>query len=147
VAPRTSEQRKADLLSKLREDKDVWVATAGTDGHPHLVPLSLCWDGEQVIVTLEAMSRTARNAVATGRARLALGPTRDVVMIDATVESTPVDAVPEIAESYADRTGWDPRMESAKHVFLLLRPTRIQVWREVDEIQGRTLMRRGKWVV
>jgi hypothetical protein len=147
MPPRSSEQRKADLLTKLRDDIDVWVATADTDGRPHLVPLSLCWDGERVVVTVEAASRTARNALATGRARLALGPSRDVVMIDATVESTPVDVAAEVAELFAERTGWDPRDEKTKYMFLLLRPTRVQVWRQVDEIEGRTLMQNGKWTV
>jgi hypothetical protein len=32
-------------------------------------------------------------------------------------------------------------------VFLVLRPVRIQAWRESDEIAGRTLMRDGAWVV
>ena len=33
------------------------------------------------------------------------------------------------------------------YVFLVLRPERVQAWRESDEIAGRTLMRRGSWLV
>jgi hypothetical protein len=32
-------------------------------------------------------------------------------------------------------------------VFFVLRPVRIQAWRESNEIPGRTLMRKGRWVV
>jgi Pyridoxamine 5'-phosphate oxidase len=77
---RTTAQRKSDALGKLRSDQDVWVATADRGGIAHLVPLSLCWHDGVVVVAVEASSRTARNASASGQARLALGPTRDVVM-------------------------------------------------------------------
>ncbi len=32
-------------------------------------------------------------------------------------------------------------------MFLVLRPVRLQAWREANEIKGRTLMRDGAWVV
>jgi hypothetical protein len=31
-------------------DVDVWVASASADGAPYLVPLSLDWDGEALLV-------------------------------------------------------------------------------------------------
>lgn len=30
---------------------------------------------------------------------------------------------------------------------MVLRPLRLQAWREVNEIRGRTLMRDGSWLV
>jgi len=30
--------------------------------------------------------------------------------------------------------------------FLVLRPLRVQAWREVNELPGRTLMRGGAWI-
>jgi hypothetical protein len=50
------------------------------------VPLSLGWDGVKVILSVDRPSVTARNIAASGRARLALGETGDVVMIDARLE-------------------------------------------------------------
>lgn len=41
---------------------------------------------------------------------------------------------------------WDPRT-SAGYVYFVLRPERIQAWREADETVGRTLMRDGIWLV
>ena len=99
---RTAEQRKRDALAKLEGDIDVWVATADVHGVAHLVPLSLCWHDGGVIVATEAKSRTARNARQSGQARLALGPSRDVVMIDATA-------------SVVDAAGAEPQIKSAYH--------------------------------
>lgn len=144
---RSTGQRKADALEKLAKDEDVWVATADDHGTPHLVPLSLCWHDGKVIVAVESRSRTARNASGSGRARLALGPSRDVVMIDAVASVVArLDADPEIVEAYRERTGWEPGAEGGEWVYVLLRPTRIQAWRNVDEIAGRTIMRDGVWL-
>ena len=85
--PRTREQRRADTLAKLSAPAaDAWVATAAADAGGYLVPLSLAWIDERVVLATEADSVTARNIISQGRARLGLGPTRDVVMIDAELE-------------------------------------------------------------
>lgn len=147
--PRDPAERKADTLAKLRTyAMDAWVASA-VDGEPYLVPLSLVWLDERVVLALEAESRTARGITATGTARLGLGPTRDVVLIDAVLEQTiPVaDAPPELGEGYAAQADWDPRKSPDGYVYLVLRPERIQAFREVNEFSGRILMRAGTWVV
>jgi hypothetical protein len=147
--PRTGEQRKADVLAKLAtHHADVWVASAAGSGPAHLVPLSLAWDGERVIVAVEPSAVTARNIEASREARLALGATRDVVMIDATLEGVieAEQAPAELADTYAAQADWDPRVAGVPFRFYLLRPRRIQAWREVDELTGRTIMRDGTWL-
>ncbi len=92
---------------------------------------------------------TSRHIIETGRATLALGKTRDVVMIDAVHVDTVHggDASTAIADRYQTQSGWDPRTFEADPVYILLRPDRIQVWRDVDENDGRTVMREGHWLV
>lgn len=150
AGPRPPEQRKADALAKLAQPAvDVWVATASAEGDAHLVPLSLGWDGDRVLLAIERRSVTQRNLARSGRARLALGPERDVVMIDAVVVSIiDVDDAPvSIADAYAAQSDWDPREAPGGYVYVILAPERIQAWREADEIAGRTLMRHGHWLV
>lgn len=145
--PRDRQARKADTLAKLATPAiDVWVASASGEGTPHLVPLSLAWVDERVVVAVEAASVTARNVTASGVARLAVGPTRDVVMIDAFLDRTVEVADDELGAAYAAQADWDPR-DSTGYVFLVLRPGRVQAWRESNEIPGRTLMRDGEWLV
>ena len=84
ATPRTFEQRKADALVAFAEpEADAWVATASADGVPHLVPLSIGWTGERIVLVTESRSLTARNLLASGQARLALGGSRDVVSVSA----------------------------------------------------------------
>ena len=151
--PRTREQRRADTLARLSAPAmDVWVATAAADagGHAssHLVPLSLAWIDERVVLATEADSVTARNIISQRRARLGLGPTRDVVMIDAELEQAyGLDEVPDgLARQYAMQADWDPRTSGGRMRFLVLRPLRIQAWREVNELAGSSLMRVGAWI-
>jgi hypothetical protein len=146
---RTREQRKADTLAKLSAPAaDVWVATAAADASAYLVPLSLAWLDERVVLATDADSVTARNVISQGHARLGLGPTRDVVLIDAELEQVySLDEVPaDLARGYATQADWDPRESGGQMRFLVLRPQRIQAWREANELPGRTLMRGGAWI-
>jgi hypothetical protein len=146
--PRDPATRKADTLAMLETAPiDVWVATAAADGAPYLVPVSLAWIEERVVIAVPRASVTARNLTASGTARLGVGPTRDVVMIDSVLDRTvDVGADDSLGEAYAAQADWDPR-ESRDYVFLVLRPVRLQAWREANEIAGRTLMRDGSWLV
>ena len=144
--PRTAAARKADVLTALTAPLvDAWVATTG----PYLVPLTLAWLRERIVLATDGRSRTAVNLTTTGAARIALGSTRDVAMIDAVLTETfPVAAAPSwVADGYAGRTDWDPREAGGSYVYLVLRPDRIQAWREENELKDRTLMRDGAWLV
>jgi hypothetical protein len=143
--PRTPEQRKTDVLARLAAPvADCWVATDGA----YLVPLTLAWHSGRILLATSRTSRTARSLAEHGRARLGLGPTRDVVLIDAVLDETiPVTASGAVGEAYAGQSDWDPRTAGESYVFLVLRPQRIQAWREENEIPGRTIMRNGAWLV
>lgn len=126
---------------------DVWVATASAAGEAHLVPLSLGWITERAVIAVGERSVTARNLDAPGRAaRLAVGPTRDVVLLDVALErSVGVDEAEALGAAYAAQADWDPRGLPG-YIFLVLRPVRVQAWREADELRGRVLMRAGEWL-
>jgi hypothetical protein len=50
-----------------------------------------------------------------------------------------------LLEAYRAQADWDPGRE-AGYEFLVLRPSRIQAWRERDEMPGRALMVDGRWL-
>ncbi|PWN03774.1 hypothetical protein DJ010_06795 [Nocardioides silvaticus] len=147
-SPRSAAERKQDALDQLTtRHQDGWVATT-YDGVAHLVPLSIAWVEERVVIALDATSVTARGIASSGRARVGVGPTRDVVMIDAVLERTvPVADAGELGEAYAGQADWDPRQSGGSYQYVVLAPRRIQAWREVDEMVGRTIMRDGAWLV
>jgi hypothetical protein len=144
--PRPLQQRKQDTLARLGRDVDAWVATADRDGNAYLVPLSFLWDGAAFTVTTPEASRTGSNLRSSGRARLAIGPTRDVVLVDGVVEAFTLETVPaDLADAFAEKL-WDPREEPARYAYFRITPRRIQAWREENELAGRDLMRDGRWL-
>jgi hypothetical protein len=146
--PRSRDQRRRDTEQRLTRDVDVWVASASPDGTPYLVPLSFDWDGEALLVATPADSPTGRNLAATATARLALGHTRDVCMIDGDVEVIEIDALSrERGDRFVARTGFDPRALATPYRWFRVRPRRIQAWREANELSERELMRDGRWLV
>ena len=147
AVPRSRAQRRRDTEHRLTHDIDLWVASASADGAPYLVPLSFDWDGEALLVATPADSPTGRNLAATRTARLALGHTRDVSMIEGRVEVLEIDALPqEQADRFAARAGFDPRASATPFRWFRISPRRIQAWREVNELAGRDLMRDGRWL-
>jgi hypothetical protein len=143
---RSRSQRKTDTLEKLRTEVDLWVASARSDGQAYLVPLSYHWDGASLTLATPRASPTARNLIRTGWARVALGPTRDVVIIEGHVEAIRIGTSPDLEEEHARAAGFDPRTLSEEYAYLRITPQEIQAWREDNELKGRYLMRRGEWL-
>jgi Pyridoxamine 5'-phosphate oxidase len=145
---RSGPERRRDTEHRLNHDIDVWVASASADGAPYLVPLSFDWDDEAVLVATPTNSPTGRNLAATRTARLGLGHTRDVSMIEGEVAVLEIDELPpERGDRFAARAGFDPRDLTTPYRWFRISPRRIQAWREVDELTDRELMRDGRWIV
>jgi hypothetical protein len=143
---RSTSQRKADALARLRTDVDLWVASADADGNAYLIPVSFYWNEEALTIATPRASRTARNLMRAGWARVALGPTRDVLIVEGPVKESRLGADSALEDAYAQAIGWDPRLEPDEHVYLRLTPHTVLAWREENELKGRRLMRDGQWL-
>jgi hypothetical protein len=141
-------QRKTTALHKLAHEKYLWFATANGSGGPHLVPLGFVWRDERMVLASSSTNRTIGNVRETGVARVALGQTDDVVMIDGPVQLVGVDSIDTtVAAEYEQKYAVDPR-EIPGWTFLQLTPERIQVFRDAPEpTQARTVMSAGAWRV
>lgn len=147
---RNPQQRKQDTLHKLEQDVDAWVATADPAMRtPYLIPLSFLWDGATLLFATPAASPTSGNLWATGKVRVAVGATRNVILIDGTVHMIlPASELPEdIGDAFAAKTGFDPRQLATPYIYFRVSPQRMQAWRESNELEGRDLMREGRWLI
>ncbi len=126
-APRTPQQRKQDALHRLEHDIDAWVATADEgDETPHLVPLSFLWDGSTLLVATPSANPTGRNLEASGKVRLGIGTTRDVVLIEETALALAATEIPdEVGDAFAAKTGFDPRRLASSYCYFRIRPQRL----------------------
>ena len=145
---RSLHQRIHDTLHQLAHDVDAWVATADAgSGTPYLVPLSFLWDGSTVLIATPSSSPTSRNLQASGKVRLGIGPTRDLILIEGTVHAVAARELRDaVGDAFAVKTGFDPRTLKS-YTYFRIHPQRIQAWREANELAGRDLMRGGQWVV
>ncbi|MCP4965407.1 MAG: hypothetical protein GY926_09245, partial [bacterium] len=142
----TRSERQADALQRLDQEESVWIATGNDQGLPHLIPVSLAWDGASILVATPTHSPSVRNALVTGRARAALESTADVVIIDADAEVVDVSTVsPDLLKMYVDRVGWNPNDQPGDWSLLVLTPRVVLSWNSVAEIEGRVIMRGGIW--
>jgi Pyridoxamine 5'-phosphate oxidase len=143
---RTRSRRIADTKDRLRSDVDLWVASASETGEAYLVPLSFQWDGSKLTIATPRRSVTARNLMRAEWARVALGETRDVVMVEGPVESVALGTDPELEAAHAAAAGFDPRELAEEYVYLRITAHEVQAWREANELEGRFLMRGGTWL-
>ncbi|MEU8890167.1 pyridoxamine 5'-phosphate oxidase family protein [Streptomyces sp. NPDC048442] len=148
-SPRTAGQRKQDVLARLEEESDIWVATADADGIPYLVPLWFRWDGEAIWLATRITSPTGRNLSRLGRGRLSFGNTDDVVIFDGSVETFSADEVPvAAADAWAAKWGWDPRRSARStkpYAYFRVLPLTVQAWHGEHELRGRNVMGEGRW--
>jgi nitroimidazol reductase NimA-like FMN-containing flavoprotein (pyridoxamine 5'-phosphate oxidase superfamily) len=67
----------AHIDRRLRSEPIIWLATAGPDRRPHLVPLWFLWDGATVLLFSLSGTRKLRNLGGNPAVVLSLGrPTR-----------------------------------------------------------------------
>jgi hypothetical protein len=145
---RSASRRKSDVMEALERNADLWLATAGPSGGPHLIAVSAWWDGALIVIATTGGSRRARNLEATRTGRLALGSPADAIMLDVRLaESVLVaEADPELATGFTNGVGWNPAEAGSGWKFFRLQPVRIQSYRGYDELTGRDVMRDSQWL-
>jgi hypothetical protein len=141
---RPLEVRKQDTLNRLEKDVDAWVSTASPDGTPYLMPLSFLWSDGTLLLSTSRTNPTARNLLVNPVVQLTLGEVRDVIHVAGTVAVVEVSEAE--GEAFAAKAGFDPR-PLPNYPFFRVTPTKIQAWREVNELKDRVLMDNGTWVV
>ncbi|GAB3623959.1 hypothetical protein GCM10027418_20430 [Mariniluteicoccus endophyticus] len=146
--PRAYAERRADTLALLSSaGLDGWVATVGPT--PHVTPVPIAWHQETVLVAIGAHWPTARRLEADPRVRVAVGGSRDCVVIDAEVSDRHSVADmrrehPDLLAAYEVQSGHSPGDDET---MFIVRPRRIQAWRGECESADRTLMHDGCWLV
>ena len=147
MAPRNAMQRTSDVRQKLRDEVNLWMASASSEGDAYLVPLSFYWDGARLTLATLANSRTARNLRRAGEARLALAPTNDVVIIEGLETFIARNVIDDaLATAHAQKAVFNPRQIAEEYVYIQVIPQMIQAWRGPDELNGRFVMRDGRWL-
>ncbi|MFD7970799.1 hypothetical protein [Streptomyces clavifer] len=83
---RGPEQRRQDATDQFEQEHDAWVTTASADDLPRLAPLSFVRGRDTLLPAARRANPTAVDVTPSGQVRVALGHTRDVVLVEATAE-------------------------------------------------------------
>ncbi len=143
---RSTEERKRDVIAALEAQGHMWLTTAH-EGKPAAIGVSSWWDGADIVITTIGTSRSARNLLTSRTASLVAGTPDDAVVIEAgLVESIPAADADAVARGFKAAMGWEPREVGEGWHFFRLRPSRIQAFRGYEEIEGRDVMRGGRWL-
>lgn len=145
---RDAATRKKDVMTALESQGHYWLATSPINGRPHIIAVSGWWDGNnELVVTTLGTSVTAKNMAMNPVVSLAHGDPSDAIVIQAQmIDSAAVEDAHDLAEGFKKAMGWDPR-EMGGWMFFRLRLTGIKAFRGYDEIGGRDVMIRSRWVV
>jgi PPOX class probable F420-dependent enzyme len=122
------------VVTRLKRELVIWIATAGRDGRPHAVPVWFWWDGKSFLI-YSVPGQKVRDIQANPEVVLHLNTDPvgdDVVRIDGTakVDSRlpPAYKVPAYVRKYRDQIkgfDWTPKVFSDKYHFAIrVQPTR-----------------------
>ncbi len=114
---------------RLEGSRNYWVATAGPDGRPSVVPVWGVWLDDALRFGTSRASRKGRNLVADPRVVIHLESGDEVVILEGDVEETPLDLA--IADAYEMKYAMRPSEEPGDgEVWYALRPRLALAWVE-----------------
>ena len=122
------------VQSRLKKDLAIWLATVGSDGRPHAVPVWFWWDGDSFLI-YSLPGQKVRDIEGNPRVALHLNTDpegEDVIRVDATAKveprQVPAYKVPAYVRKYRalmNGYGWTPKVFSDQyHVAIRVRPDR-----------------------
>ncbi|MGH7760746.1 MAG: TIGR03667 family PPOX class F420-dependent oxidoreductase [Candidatus Dormibacteraceae bacterium] len=122
------------VVTRLRRELVIWIATVGRGGHPHVVPVWFWWDGKSFLI-YAVPGQKVRDIQANPNVGLQLNtdPVGDgVVRIDGTAKidsrQPPAYKVPGYVRKYREQIkgfDWTPKVFSDRYRFAIrVTPTR-----------------------
>jgi PPOX class probable F420-dependent enzyme len=122
------------VVTRLKRELVIWLATVGRDGHPHVVPVWFWWDGKSFLI-YAVPGQKVRDIQANPNVALQLNSDPagdDVVRIDGTAKidsrQPPAYKVPAYVRRYRDQIKgfeWTPKVFSDQYRFAIcVKPTR-----------------------
>jgi PPOX class probable F420-dependent enzyme len=122
------------VVTRLKRELVIWLATAGRDGRPHVVPVWFWWDGKSFLI-YAIPGQKVRDIQSNPSVALHLNTDpvgEDVVRIDGTARidtrQPPAYKVPAYVRKYREQIkgfDWTPKVFSDQYRFAIrVKPTR-----------------------
>jgi hypothetical protein len=113
---------------------------------PFSFPSRINWDEKVLTIATPRTSRTAKNLIPCRLGASGAGPNPGRPHHRGPGEEIPIGIDARLEDEHAKACGLDPRTLAEEHVYLRIAPHEMQPWHEADELEGRQLMREGRWL-
>ena len=94
---------------RLREERNLWLATTRPDGRPHLTPIWFVWHRSRFWICTGAGAVKTRNVRATPTVVLALEDGNDPIVAEGTVTLHERPYPDDVVDAFGAKFGWDIR--------------------------------------
>ncbi len=111
LRPKTKTLNPAGEL-RLKEERNIWVATVRPDGRPHIVPVWFVWADGRLYICIEPESVKARNLAANARICLALEDAARPVICEGEARALPKPWPEPAIQLFREKYHWDVGAES-----------------------------------
>ncbi len=121
--------RRQAMDARLGREQTIWLATARSDGRPHLAPVWFAWHNERIYFCTGAASQKMVNLERRRHAAVALPDTSDVLIIEGTIDFPLGATIDELDQQFYDKYGWSFLTDQTDDWRLVeLFPTKVLAW-------------------
>ena len=116
------------VLTRLEEERNIWMATTRPDGRPHLTPIWFIWHNSLIYICVKPTSVKARNLAKNPATALSLEDGSDVVICEGTAELMPAPWSAELKAKFKAKYDWDIDTDKEYGHVLAITPKKWLSW-------------------
>jgi F420H(2)-dependent biliverdin reductase len=119
------------IEARLGREMTVWIATARSDGRPHLTPVWFIWLNEKIYIVIGADSQKIANLRRNQKVAVALPDTANVVIFEGEAHMADRAAADVLGDYFFNKYEWDFRHDdSANWRLIEITPEKLLSWNE-----------------
>jgi PPOX class probable F420-dependent enzyme len=116
------------VVPRLEQEANVWMATVRADSRPHLVPVWFVWHNELIYLCIQPESVKARNLRANPRITLSLENGNQPVICEGIAQTVTSPWPEDVRQLFQQKYDWDIVADTAYGLLLTVTPERWLVW-------------------
>ncbi|MEJ2266097.1 MAG: pyridoxamine 5'-phosphate oxidase family protein [Anaerolineales bacterium] len=116
------------VLDRLKEQRNIWLASVRPDGRPHLVPIWFAWDEGRIYLCIEPGSVKALNLMQNPLVSLALEDGSSPVICEGRATVIPDPWPSEVLKIFVHKYDWDITTETRYTQLVQVTPSKWLHW-------------------
>lgn len=118
----------SQIIEKLLQQNNIWLASVRPDGRPHLIPAWFVWHQDRIYICIEPASVKARNIAGNPSVALALEDGSNPVICEGSARAVPAPWSAVVTELFTSKYGWDISTETQYTSLIEVTPAKWLYW-------------------